>query len=149
MCVIAYLGSCTSTYISSNSEIIRAINYSFSNSSIMSNLTIHYRCNARPSDIYPYLLMNNIWKEITPFTVNVAACTITFEAPADPIIAVLYLTHSNSTNVTSTTNTTVATIISNTTQQQPGINIFWVIAIVIVVIAILAVVYYINKRQSL
>ena len=148
-CFNVTASNATSTYISSNSEIIRAINYSFSNSSILSNLTLHYPCNTASSALIPVILRNGTWAEINPFTVDAAACTITFEAPADPVIAVLYLTHSNSTNVTSATNTTVATIISNTTQQQPSINIFWVIAIVIVVIAILAVVYYINKRRSL
>ena len=144
----------TSTYFSSNSEIMRAINYSFSNSSILSNLTIYYPCSTASSALIPVILRNGTWKEITPFTVNVAACTVTFAAPSDPVVALLNTSKSNTaasttTNATTTLNSTTAQTTQPAAAIQGNNSSSWeIVAIVIVVIIAIAILVYLRVRTT-
>ena len=153
-CFNVTASNATSTYISSNSEIIRAINYSFSNSSILSNLTLHYPCNTASSALIPVILKNGTWDEITPFTVNVAACTVTFAAPSDPVVALLNISKSSTTattttNVTTTLNTTTAQTTQPAAAIQGNNSSSWeIVAIVVVVIIAIAILVYLWLRTN-
>ena len=129
-----------------NRSVIKAINYTFSNHNVSANVTIHYRCSTPASAITPFILRNGTWQEITPFTINVTACTVTFAAPADPVIA---LFNTNSTSATTTLNTT--TTEPATTSPAPGqqqSNTWIIIAVVIMVAIILvAIVAYLRMKK--
>jgi YVTN family beta-propeller protein len=130
----------------SNRSAIMAINYTFSNRNISVNVSINYPCGTAPSDLTPFILRNGTWQEITPFTVNVVACTVTFAAPADPVIA---LFNTNSTSATTTLNTT--TTEPATTSPAPGqqqSNTGLIVAIVIIVaIILIAIVAYLKMKR--
>ena len=130
----------------SNMSVITAINYTFSNRNLSANVTMHYPCATPASDIIPFILRNGTWHEITPFTINVATCTVTFAAPSDPVIA---LFNTNSTSATTTLNTT--TTEPATTSPAPGqqqSNTGLIVAIVIIVaIILIAIVAYLRMKR--
>ena len=129
-----------------NRSAIKVINYTFSNRNISVNVTMHYPCTTPASDITPFILRNGTWQEITPFTVNVAACTVTFAAPADPVIA---LFNTNSTSATTTLNTTTtepATTAPAPGQQQSNTGII-VAVVIIVAIILIAIVAYLKMKR--
>ena len=130
----------------SNRSAIMAINYTFSNRNISVNVSINYPCGTAPSDLTPFILRNGTWQEITPFTVNVVACTVTFAAPADPVIA---LFNTNSTSATTTLNTTTtepATTSPAPGQQQSNTGII-VAVVIIVAIILIAIVAYLRMKR--
>ena len=130
-----------------NRSTIRAINYTFSNQNVSANVTMHYRCSTPPSAITPFILRNGTWQEITPFTINVAACTVTFAAPADPTIGLFNISNQSTTTAVSTitaNTTTILTTIPSSVQQSGTAALAAIIIIAIIVIAI--IVYLIRKR---
>ena len=135
----------TPEYRALNHSVMVAINYSFSNMDVSSNITIHYPCGTAPSTIAPFILRNGTWDKINPFILNVAACTITFAAPVNPVIAILNTSTSTSVAVTTYNATTVQTTISaqTPTQQQS----YLVIAVIIIVIIAAAILVYIRIRR--
>ena len=113
----------------------------------MAATILHYPCSIPNSDIAPFILRNGTWQEITPSTLNVAACTVEFAVPSDPVIALL------NTNVTSTIPTTVATTAVQTsvttaaaTPPQNTETVWTILAIVIVIIVI--VLYLYSRRRK-
>jgi YVTN family beta-propeller protein len=131
-----------------NRSAIKAINYTFSNRNISANVTMHYRCSTPPSAITPFILRNGTWQEITPFTVNVAACTVTFAAPADPTIGLFNISNqtTSTTVATSTINATTAlTTLPAATQQSSQGLIIPVIAIIVIVIAV--IIYLATRKR--
>ena len=90
-----------------NNSVITAINYTINSANVSTEAVLHYSCNIPNSDVAPFILRNGTWQEITPFTLNAAACTVEFAVPSDPVIALLNTAHPNTT----TANTT-STIIS-------------------------------------
>lgn len=52
------------------------------------NMSVSFSCSAVGSDsIQPYILQNQTWAPVNPFTVDTSTCTVSFTIPADPIIA--------------------------------------------------------------
>ena len=149
-CINMTANNVTSKYLETNKSILAAINYSISNSSVSSNVTIHYPCSVNYSGIYPSIFRNSTWQKIHPFTLNVAACTVTFAVPADPVIALFNSLHSNSTAVNTTTSVaTVApqtTVTSNANTGQQNWDILFAVLIIIVVIIIFFVYSRSRKR---
>jgi hypothetical protein len=111
----------------------------------MAATILHYPCSIPNSDIAPFILRNGTWQEITPFTLNVAACTVEFAVPSDPVIALL------NTNVISTINTTTATttIQTSTTVSVTSAptNTGMIFDILIIIIIIIAVALFLYFRQ--
>ena len=131
-----------------NRSAIKAINYTFSNQNVSANVTVHYRCSTPPSAITPFILRNGTWQEITPFTINVTACTVTFAAPADPTIGLFNISNqtTSTTVATSTINATTAlTTLPAATQQSSQGLIIPVIAIIVIVIAV--IIYLATRKR--
>ena len=132
-----------------NRSIITALNYTVNSTNVSTDATLHYPCSIPNSDIAPFILRNGTWKEVTPFTLDVATCTVEFAVPADPVIALL------NTNVTSTisTTTTAATtavqssISTGPVPQQNNSSIMVLILILIVVIVVIALLIHLRRRR--
>jgi YVTN family beta-propeller protein len=130
-----------------NRSVITALNYTVNNTNVSAEAILHYSCSIPNSDVAPFILRNGTWQEITPSTLNVAACTVEFAVPSDPVIALL------NTNVTSTIPTTVATTAVQTsvttaaaTPPQNTETVWTILAIVIVIIVI--VLYLYSRRRK-
>ena len=52
------------------------------------NITIQYSCNLNPASLQPYLLQNNAWVQISPFSINKNRCTMSFIVQ-DAIVALM------------------------------------------------------------
>ena len=61
-----------------NRSVITALNYTVNNTNVSTDATLHYSCSIPNSDVAPFILRNSTWQEITPFTLNAAACTVEF-----------------------------------------------------------------------
>ena len=59
-----------------------------SGSSATASATMPYPCSAAPGNIAPYILVNGAWEKIGAFTINPAACTVSFQIPPDPDVGV-------------------------------------------------------------
>ena len=131
-----------------NRSVITALNYTVNNTNVSAEAILHYSCSIPNSDIAPFILRNGTWQEITPFTLNVAACTVEFTVPSDPVIALL------NTNVTSTIPTTVATTAVQTsvtaaaaTPPQNTETVWTILAIVIIIIVVVVLYLYSRRRK--
>ena len=67
-----------------NNSVITAVNYTINRANVSTDAILHYSCSIPNSDVAPFILRNGTWQEITPFTLNVAACTVEFAVPSDP-----------------------------------------------------------------
>ena len=130
-----------------NKSVITALNYTVNNTNVSADMILHYSCSIPNSDVAPFILRNGTWQEITPFTLNVAACTVEFAIPSDPVIALL------NTNITSTITTTSATTTAQVpvttvpAPQQNDSTILILVLIVIVIIVIAALFIYMRDRR--
>ena len=128
-----------------NRSVITALNYTVNNTNVSAEAILHYSCSIPASDITPFILRNGTWQEITPFTLDVATCTVEFAVPSDPVIALL------NTNVISTINTTTATttIQTSTTVSVTSAptNTGMIFDILIIIIIIIAVALFLYFRQ--
>ena len=132
-----------------NRSVIKAINYTFSNHNVSANVTIHYRCSTPASAITPFILRNGTWQEITPFTVNVAACTVTFAAPADPTIGLFNISNrTTSTTAASTSTINATTVLATIPAQVQQPNYAMIIAAVIIAMLIIAAIVYMMRKKS-
>jgi DNA-binding beta-propeller fold protein YncE len=146
--------------------LLYAINYSVSGSNkTAENATMKYNCNLSPGSIYPYMLSDNSWIPISNFTIDSAACSISFSVPQDPTVALLYknsttttptttLPISNTTHNETTTvsaNVTPVTTVSNTTSvpqtEQASSAVYYIVAVIIIIIvAIIA--YFVRNGKK-
>ncbi len=127
-----------------NKSVITALNYTVNNTNVSADMILHYSCSIPNSDVAPFILRNGTWQEITPFTLNVAACTVEFAVPSDPVIALL------NTNVTSTITTTATTTIQTSTTvpvTSVPTNTGMILDILIIVIIIIAVALFLYFRH--
>ena len=85
-----------------------------SSSTLSQRINVSYSCNVPSNTIKPFILKNTSWYLITNFTTNSQKCSISFNAPSDPLIGI-FSSYSNKTKVTN--NSLKTTIISQTTQQ--------------------------------
>jgi hypothetical protein len=78
---------------------------SFNPSNVSISTTLDYNCSLNASQIAPYLLVNGTWAKITQFIVVPSACTVSFNIPADPVVALMSPTvvpHVSSTSTSTT-----------------------------------------------
>ena len=67
---------------------------SASNENLNKSVTLNFGgLSVNTSAIAPYILSGSAWTEITPFTVNTIANTITFSIPGDPVVGVFQNTY--------------------------------------------------------
>ena len=129
-----------------NRSVITALNYTVNNTNVSTEAILHYPCSISNSDVAPFILRNGTWQEITPFTLNVAACTVEFAVPSDPVIALL------NTNATSTILTTAATTAVQTSvpvtsvPTNTGMILEILIILIIIIIAVALFLYF--RRKS-
>jgi hypothetical protein len=123
------LTSTTSINLRNKTKLI-VINVSLNSKNATIHTILNYSCALQPSSIAPYLLRNGTWDEITPFSVNAAACTIAFEVPNDPIIALL----ENNSSISKPA--AVKTIVNK--QSDSGYALLIILLIILVLLIILA-----------
>jgi polyvinyl alcohol dehydrogenase (cytochrome) len=119
------------------------------------NLTATFRCGV--AGIQPYILENGTWARITPYSVNVSACTISFSIPLDPIVALMQPASSSPAplkqpaNATTTLQQTVAPTSSVEVQSgsvSGGANdAIYALAVIAVVVIIVGIAYSLTRKQ--
>ena len=130
-----------------NRSVITALNYTVNNTNVSADATLHYSCSIPNSDVAPFILRNGTWHEITPFTLNVAACTVEFAVPSDPVIALLN-TNITSTITTTTAISTVQTSVPTTPLTQQSNNTTLILILIIIVIIVIAALFiYLRNRR--
>ncbi|MCL5786760.1 MAG: YncE family protein [Candidatus Marsarchaeota archaeon] len=145
-CLNVNVTNSTSQSKTLNKSVIRALNYTVNNTNVSTEAILHYPCSIPNSDVAPFILRNGTWQEITPFTLNVAACTVEFAVPSDPVIALL------NTNATSTILTTAATTAVQTSvpvtsvPTNTGMILEILIILIIIIIAVALFLYF--RRKS-
>ncbi len=120
------------------------------------NVTLKYSCNINSNSIAPYILQNNTWTAITPFSINLASCAISFSIPSDPIVALFsnnsITTSTLTTILTTTTIQSTTTSYSNNTSTTPSAsassnNTTYLVIIVIIIIAIGLSAWFLLKKK--
>jgi len=92
-----------------NYTLINAVNVSIKTTAPITALFVeHYPCSIPSGLVAPYIFKNNTWLAITNYTVNATACTVSFNIPSDPIVAIF------EKSVPTTTTTSIATTIPTT-----------------------------------
>ena len=142
--------------VPTNYTLVSAENISVNTiANVSINVTQHYPCNINKSLIAPYMYKNSTWSKITPFAVNVSACTISFAIPKDPIIGILESAPvtPTTTNVTTTTppttpTTNVTNVTTTTTPPSSSSNTGLIIVGVVIIIIIIAVAYYYYTKKG-
>jgi YVTN family beta-propeller protein len=143
-CFDAIAVNATTLSKSVNNSVITAVNYTINRANVSTDATLHYSCSIPNSDVAPFILRNGTWQEITPFTLNAAACTVEFAVPSDPVIALLNTAHPNTT----TANTTSTVISSYTsTPNQPNSGFIYILLLIIIIIIIAVLLYYMTRRR--
>ena len=91
-----------------------------SSSTLSQRINVSYSCNIPSNTIKPFILKNTSWYLITNFTTNSQKCSISFNAPTDPLIGVFssYSSKTKATNTSIVTNTSFTTTITSQTTQQ-------------------------------
>lgn len=127
----------------SNYTTLSAVNVNVSSkSSLGVNITAKYPCSANSSQIAPFVYNNGTWEVVSKFTVDAAACSVSFSITGDPIVAVMK--HSGqSAPATTAPYTTAYTNATTVASQAPssGISSTTAVEAVIVVIVILIIAY--------
>ena len=129
---------------SNNARIlIRAINFTDSNSSLTVNVTLHYPCSINSSGIAPFILRNGAWDQISPFMVDAASCAISFVAPSDPVIAIF------SSAISGPQPTSLTTSIPPIKSPPPQPSyIYWLVLIVILAIIAIVAASLLRRRRA-
>ena len=96
-----------------------------------------------------FILRNGTWQEITPFTLDVATCTVEFAVPSDPLIALLNTNITSTIPTTTTTPTTVQSSVTTATATtlQNTETTWTILAIVILIIVVVALYLYSRTRK--
>ncbi len=107
---------------------------------------VNYNCSINATTLQPYMYKNGTWRPINPFSVNSGTCTVTFNVPKDPIIALLVHSVTPPTQIRPNNSTTTSAIVQNTTTvAQPtttkasNTNLWKDLAAVIIVLVIVIV----------
>ena len=130
-----------------NKSVITALNYTVNDTNVSADMVLHYSCSIPNLDVAPFILRNGTWQEITPFTLNVAACTVEFAIPSDPVIALLNTNITSTITTTSATTTVQAPVTTVPAPQQNDSTILILVLIVIVIIVIAALFIYMRDRR--
>jgi hypothetical protein len=121
------------------------VNSSFSVPSAIS-ITTNFQCGISSSLVKPFLLQNSTWFQISPYSINNATCTETFNAPSKSKVG-LFIGKGNVTITivvpsTSLTTSTISYNSNNPNLQQTAI-------IVVSTIAGISIVAYILKALKI
>jgi len=131
-----------------NYTLINAVNVSIKTTAPITAFFVeHYPCSIPGDLVAPYIFKNNTWLAITNYTVNATTCTVSFNIPSDPIVAIF------EKSMPTTTTTSIATTIPTTTpttiyypspspKPSSSLVIEPLILIIIVIIIILVLLYY-------
>ena len=125
----------------SNSSVLTALNYTTNDTNVSAEAILHYACSINPSGIAPFILRNNTWKEINPFTIDAAACAVEFAVPADPVIALLNTNAAPTTTATTAPTTAQAPVSTVPATQKAGVAYWQIIIIIIIIIAAAAALF--------
>lgn len=127
-----------------NKVLITAFSVNVSTTSNVSIYTnIHYSCNINSKTVAPYILQNNTWNPITPFSVNATSCSVLFSIPKDPIIALFYT--NNNTKISNSSTKIPSNV--TTTQSNSSNNDLIYYVIVIILFIIVALYLIIRKKK--
>ncbi len=119
-----------------NTTKLLSLNVSTPASNISINFTMHYNCNVPSSKVSPYILNNGKWDRINNYTIDAAACTVTFHLNKDPVVALI---ENNSTSSSSTSPGSGSGAASGTggVSSELSSTVVDLVAVVIVVAAVL------------
>ena len=119
-----------------NTTKLLSLNVSTPASNISINFTMHYNCNVPSSKVSPYILNNGKWDKINNYTIDAAACTVTFHLNKDPVVALI---ENNSTSSSSTSPGSSSGAASGTggVSSELSSTVVDLVAVVIVVAAVL------------
>lgn len=110
------------------------------------HLTESYTCGV--SNVEPFIFEGGTWTEITPFTINASACTISFKIPTDPIIGIFAIAPpKTTTTLPSTTSASTSTIPPALPGKATASEYTTVIALVVIAV-ILAILAYALSRPK-
>ena len=129
-----------------------AVNITLISSANLSTIvTLKYPCSIQSSSIAPYMLKNGTWQPISiaNFTLNSAACSVTFSITKDPIIG-LFQNVASQTTAIATTTVPPSSQQTTTAQASPnsnGASALWIIAIMAVIL-IAAGAWFITRRKE-
>ena len=132
----------------SNQSKLAVFNVSIKGSGPKRTTTVHmslaYDCAIPGGDIAPYLMQNGTWVPITPFTVDPAACKVSFAVTVDPIVGLFQNTHP------ATTAQPIATLQTTTvpSELQYGGYAAWSAAAAAVLIIVAAAVLAYRMRRA-
>lgn len=131
---------------------VMAVNITVNTSAnVITHMALRYNCSIPSTDVAPFILKNNAWNKVTPFTVNTTNCFVNFTVPNDPILALMTYSAVSQAPSNTATNTTKQTNSTQSTQQEgngaSALGIAVGIAIVILVIAVVAVILSKMKKH--
>ena len=115
-------------------------------------VTEGYSCTLPSSRLRPYILVNGSWQAILPYSIDSAACTITYNITTDPIIALfISLAPATTTTLPTTTATTTAstTSIPAGQQGQQALPTEYIVAAIVAIMILIAVYEYIRRRGDI
>lgn len=123
----------------SNYTKLLALNVSSnSTANTMVYTTIHYPCSLPPVDVAPFILQGGKWVPIIPFTVDSAACTVSFSIPSDPIVSLMEVNQSKAASSTTLPPQSTSTVAQRPSQPTPSYYWYAVAAIIVAAAAFLA-----------
>jgi hypothetical protein len=118
------------------------------------SVALKYSCNINSNSVAPYILQNNTWDAITPFSINSTSCAISFSIPSDPIVALFSNNSISTSTLTTTTIQSTTTSYSNNTStiqttsaNASSNNTTYLVIIVIIIIAIALSAWYMLKNK--
>ena len=135
--IAAINATSTSSVPNSNLTKIIVVNLTVSASNASVNAVVGYPCSISSSKIAPFILENGSWSAITPFSVDAAACTVSFTVPDDPVIGLFAATAPSSKSVV---------VVSSTAKHAP--DIWYAVIIAVVIILLLAAAYLLFAKRG-
>ena len=128
-----------------NYTLISAVNLSIITTAPITLFFVeHYPCSI-PSDlVVPYIFKNNTWLAIANYTVNATACTVSFNIPSDPIVAIFEksVPTTTTTSIATTIPTTIPTTIYHPSPKPSNSLVVEALALIIILIIVILVLLY-------
>ncbi len=120
-------------YVRSTTLNISAVSESLGNELLM-NVTSEYDCMNGNSTAVPFVLYNNSWNEILPFSINSTSCDITYPLKVDGIVALMMRPQPAAPQGGSTTSTSQVSSVPQPQEYYDAIAGFIVFAGVVLLI---------------
>ena len=118
---------------------------------VAATLTLKYVCGISPNSIAPFLLNGSLWVAVTNFSVDAAACSVSFPIPLDPIVALMTSLSQNSGASSSVSSTSVAqtTSVPLPPSSSASSSAFGLAGVVIIIVVIAAVAVFHDRIREL